>query len=1083
MSAPSAPSSRRERRKDPASAARRSELRLRLCAVHAFDPAAVPGFSKDEVESLLAHDCDRLVVPGGTRALGLRTDVRVEALRQHPDRASVLRAARSIPARVTTPTQVALEHWLEHGDVGVAATPDDALERVAFWLDALPWAREDARRMRALAREASTRRGLEAMGGDHFVGRSAELGILRDFAERGPGPEPELLLLDATGGMGKTALLARFRLDFGATGKNDVILHVDFDDPDVDVRSPSSVLGRVLTGLAARGTDFAALAEDLGAAGGEDVGEAAYVQAVVFEGVDSRLAFAVERARDLLLAAVAEGRIRRVVVILDTFERPLRQSPESAARTLGLLWHLVNAIAGVLVVAGRGVGDRAFEGVWPTPARPLPLRELERADAEELLRRQGIGDEAVAERILGLVPWRPLTLRLAARAAGARGLELDGDAGLRDAVARQLVDGYLHLRILDHLEDPRVAALVHPGFVLRRITKKLVQELLHDLPSPPVADDADAAQLFEALRQVNDLVTESTGRSGLVLRPEVRAELLALMKRDDERRVTALHRRALAYFLGSGDAAEATYHGLMLGRLDMADRLRPADALDLEGADELPAQAKEALRARTRAHAPGAPMRVGGAGGGGGAAGVRRTLAFPMPAPGPGPARPSLAPLAERLELLLRDGKLDEASALVTHEGPFEDPVLLWLEARLRRMQGAPDEAERAALEARDRLGALGSGLEGAPGAELELELVLAWVESTRGSVEALAAALDRVDAATAALDPEADVLRLQALAAAALLAGPLEERRARYRHAVARTFRALNDSQLRSDRILLLAAGSALEEARDLERALELGALDDVRSAPFAELLAPLLTPLDAARRDAPELVRGVMRALLQGPPALAPALARAVKSRGAPAALCEGVRRLLEEQHRAATRFVAGAAQERAAALSSLEAWIEGAIALEARHELATLVADLGPTRERLQRRDPSARAVVLAADASNQLFALVHRLLCIAPPPALRALLAVRRRLARHDGHEWVTHETLLDTWQALVSGRADTDELLRAWDLAWALDPAHFERWPLEPHQKLAEALELMNYRPDAAPPPGVFTQLPEAIEAT
>ncbi len=1028
-------------------AERRRELLHLLCSVLTFTPASVPGLAESECRDVLRSDLDPAASAGGEKGYKLRTDVRIEALRAHRDAASVLAAARSMPARAMSPAQQAFEDYLENGFFDLEntdATTED-LQRMAFWLEHVDWARQEAQRLQGELWRARQTGALEAMGGSAFVGRAKELATLREFAERGPGPEPELLLIDAVGGMGKTALLARFQLDVSSTGivpgLPEVVVYVDFDQPQLDVRSPASLLAELLAGLGARAPEFRGFAEDLATFQSEDVGGFSAVQQNVRVHADSRLMVTVERTRDLLASAVSSGSIGRVVVILDTFERPTRQSPESAARALAMVWRIVEGVAGVLIVAGRGMTQPGLEHMWPTVAQRMHLRELDPDHARELLRSQGIKDDATAERILSLVPLRPLTLRLAARALAAG--ELTGP-DLEAAVADRLVDGYLHLRILDHLESPRVAALVHPGFVLRRITKDAIRTLLAKLPSPPVRDDADADELFEGLRRVNDLVLESVDRPGLVLRPDVRRELLALIIRDDGAAAQQVHREARAWYAQQSTpeaGVEAAYHALMLGDVGALGRLSAQDLADLmTNVAEMPALSQEALRS--------AATRIG---------------AGPSSRPAPiVDALNSARDVHRRLELLMTDGRLEDADALLARMGPSSDPELLRLEAKLRRMQGRAEEAADAAQRAMSN----STSTERA-----ELKRTMAWAIAQGRPSEDLAKALADAEVALRARNAPP----LEALAAwadLALLAGfseSLVAERQRYGEETARLFAQVLDSDLSRNRLLLLSAAAVLPDADSLGRAFRLGALDDMRDVTRTMVLAIILPALAG-----PWPHRGQDVAALLDPPTTATGLTRVfnkalsiIDPKPSPekprtASILEAARRLFAAEHRAATTFVPGRAAVRADALDALIARVGASTDRDARIAIATALGVV-----RVLRTETTPQELVMAADGARRAIDLVDYLMRRAPRDELVDLFSLRRRLARPATFESVPHDAVVQAWRTYAAAPdlgAEVTRLLASWRLDWV-----FSHWQAPPEVILLEALDLLCQREGATFP--------------
>src|SRR4029450_2638735 len=105
-------------------------------------------------------------------------------------------------------------------------------------------------------------------------------------------------------------------------------------------------------------------------------------------------------------------------------------------------------------------------------ARVWTLRGLGEADAVDLLQHLAPGeDDGVLTELARRVEGNPLSLHLAAdvlRRTGTNPVRLL-------AVAEGDVQGQLYARLLEHIRDPRVRAIAHPGLVVRRITPAAIQ--------------------------------------------------------------------------------------------------------------------------------------------------------------------------------------------------------------------------------------------------------------------------------------------------------------------------------------------------------------------------------------------------------------------------------------------------------------------------------------------------------------------------------------------------------------------------------------------------------------------------------
>ena len=151
------------------------------------------------------------------------------------------------------------------------------------------------------------------------------------------------------------------------------------------------------------------------------------------------------------------------------------------------------------------------------------------------------------------------------------------------STSESLVQGQLYQRILEHIHDPEVRRLAHPGLVLRRITPDLIKQVLQGPCDVPVPNDTRAQQLFDALRREVALVTMDID-GALRPRPDVRRIVLKLLERDKPQQAEAIHRLAVQYYSQQESLparAEELYHRLQL--------CQPADEIEarwIQGVEE-----------------------------------------------------------------------------------------------------------------------------------------------------------------------------------------------------------------------------------------------------------------------------------------------------------------------------------------------------------------------------------------------------------------------------------------------------------------------------------------------------------------
>ncbi|MBJ7520545.1 MAG: winged helix-turn-helix transcriptional regulator [Solirubrobacteraceae bacterium] len=219
----------------------------------------------------------------------------------------------------------------------------------------------------------------------------------------------------------------------------------------------------------------------------------------------------------------------RTVLVVDTFERLLLIDDWLRRAFIPALPDNVRVL-----VAGREPLSSPWAGSFGDLLVTLPLVNLGRADAEELLRRADV-PEADRARVHRLAHGHPLSLRLAASALAARP-ELTLDQAAVPAVVDELAALYL-----DGLDPPTRRAL-DAAAVVRRPTRSVLAAMLGD------GDDA--------WRRIDALPFASTGPDGLVLHDTVREALDAMLRAADPERRRRL--RAAAFGQLRDEAVDAT---------------------------------------------------------------------------------------------------------------------------------------------------------------------------------------------------------------------------------------------------------------------------------------------------------------------------------------------------------------------------------------------------------------------------------------------------------------------------------------------------------------------------------------------
>ncbi len=585
--------------------------------------------SETALRELVTRDCERVATTAGPR-WRLAAGVRRQTLGRLGRPQRMLDALAAVPADPQDLGRAMAQAYLTGTAPPVEEQTVDQLHGsllVIEWLAplGLSLSLPDAGSVRGRVALATLMEPLRALVGDHFVGRQAELDRLNKYVGVPPGgsvrrrawrianvlrfSEKPPMVIHGPGGMGKSTLVARFVLEQADLGldRRFPFAYLSFDRADLDPRQPLTLLAEAIR-------QFAAIypwAES----------EAFSLEASTRATMTSRSAAEQERGRSsrslapsislwgsdeldilarfgqLVQGVIASG--EPLLWVLDAFEQAQRHGDHAVDRVWGFLNDLQAVFPRLRVV---------FAGRAPLAGKvtdELPLHGFDRKLAVAFLRAQ-LPDLPVRDRFLGTVARQldanPLSLKLAAEL-----LRREGTDGLNDQVFFQLraeeVQGVLYRRILDHLDDPDLRRIANPGLVVRRLTADVIAQVLA-VPCGlgPVGPDR-ARELLARLRQEASLV-EPVDADTLAHRPDVRREMLPLLRRDHPDVVRSIHRRAISYYRdqdGPVAKAEELYHRLALGQsaATIDKYWQDAAGATLERAlDELPAVGRVYLAER-----------------------------------------------------------------------------------------------------------------------------------------------------------------------------------------------------------------------------------------------------------------------------------------------------------------------------------------------------------------------------------------------------------------------------------------------------------------------------------------------------
>ena len=474
------------------------------------------------------------------------------------------------------------------------------------------------------------------VGHGHLAARDSLTGWLAEPLGKGLSCQ----YLYGSGGAGKSTVLAFVESDIRSAQPALILARVDFDDPLVNAAEPTSLdialLGQLeqrypglVPGAAGRIAQLRMMQRyqkaDLLVASGtlrrRRVVRDSQVESLGLEGTHSGA-----RSERVSMLYDALHFDRPLAIILDTAELVVTGGETAMVELTGWVQSLTEGLGAVdvrLLIAGRdppgspGCGDLIDRLAQIAPLRKaIELRDLDVAEATELLVECGVDDREVALAAANAVPGNPLLLRITADALQSPELADD----VRNAHGNERVDAgsansYLARRIVAHLADPvgrpYLLAAAHLPLVYRAVLRDVLIPLVDATPDRPV-DWRPTDRVFRALRGAAWLMRKSADGRSLYFQRDVRALMLKLLASDPVQCDLAaqIHQRAANFHAGRRslrDRAFALYHRAMLG--DAPARPRNAAAIAGQLAEVIDDLTPE-WRAALRAPPPAAPPRA-----------------------------------------------------------------------------------------------------------------------------------------------------------------------------------------------------------------------------------------------------------------------------------------------------------------------------------------------------------------------------------------------------------------------------------------------------------------------------------------
>ncbi|MFJ3582432.1 trypsin-like peptidase domain-containing protein [Streptomyces sp. NPDC090127] len=631
----------------------RRAYREAACLLDEFDPARLrlPDESGPSGRAVLAlvDDCTALATHP-TPTWVLKPEVRDETLSAFAGPQAARRAlAAAIGAVPDGPgTERAALALLSGAPAGLDGLGVEGLcdtLRAVLWLRMIPGATglPDVDELQHRLERARLLQPLERLMAGPIHGRQRELDALRAYIALPAEPAEPPVLLHGVGGIGKSTLLATFLVEsLRESPTGFPFASIDFERPTLSIHEPATVLAEIARQLGVqypgRRAAFDALADECEETAASQRGERNQLDELYqlsatratlgrdySAGFHSRAsAREQELARsvaELVAGAVGTpvgGDDPPLVIALDSFEEAQYRGSPVIAR-MWAIWTALRAAYPRLrfLVSGRAPIDHPAKVLAP---RTMELGELDKEASVALLTSCGVTDEAVARDLVDRIGGHPLSLKLAARTTVLLGAGSDSLGDLlrtlpsrrryfHHQVDQMLIQGTLYDRILKHIADDAVRALVQAGLALRVITPELVQEVLAEPAGLDIGSAQEARSLFGRLVSRLDLM-EPAGPQAVRHRADLRSIMLRLSDSARTDLMRAVDQRAVEFYAareGAAARAEELYHRLRLGQDPRAveRRWQSGVAGFLTGADrDMPPRSAAFLLGKLGGHVP-----------------------------------------------------------------------------------------------------------------------------------------------------------------------------------------------------------------------------------------------------------------------------------------------------------------------------------------------------------------------------------------------------------------------------------------------------------------------------------------------
>ena len=425
------------------------------------------------------------------------------------------------------------------------------------------------------------------------------------------------LLIHGLGGVGKSSLVAKFILEHVEAGQSDrfPFVYLDFDRPNLNANELDTLLVEAARQLAVQYADVPRISSHA-----MELYNRWKSKFLIITNVSRSKKISVKSVRKThqemedsanirasfkeLVKILSEYHKRPFLWVMDTFEEVQYKGPVIVKQLYDFIVDLQAEYPTLRpVVAGRAP-------VSKVKVTEIPLADLDMQAAQGFLEKLGITDPDDALNIATKVGGNPLSLKLAADVVKAEGMEQFTKIKTSDKVlffekqySTSRIQGILYDRILEHVKNPLVKKLAHPGLVLRFITAELILYVLSEPCELGITTMEQAEALFSELSKEVSLITQPDDKV-LRHRPDLRKVMYNMIKQEKAEIAHTIHELAIKYFEPKDDIAsraEEVYHRLALSDTTTADRrwMEGIQNYLMSSIDELPPHSQTYLASRT----------------------------------------------------------------------------------------------------------------------------------------------------------------------------------------------------------------------------------------------------------------------------------------------------------------------------------------------------------------------------------------------------------------------------------------------------------------------------------------------------